>query len=67
MCLCVCVCVCAHPHVCMRVYVGVCMLGGKAVSLSPYRDQLGKTLRKLHLRQRAMIAELAETFCIKQV
>ncbi len=32
-----------------------------------FRDLLMKTQRKMYLRQRVMIAELAETFCIREV
>ena len=32
-----------------------------------FREQLIKNKKQLHLRQRTLISELAETFCIKQL
>ena len=35
--------------------------------LSSHRDQLIKTQRQLYLRQRTLISELSQTFCIQQM
>ena len=37
------------------------------LSLSLFRDQLIKTQRQLYLRQRTLISELSQTFCIQQM